>query len=107
MGFTIDEPKSNGITALGIAAYRGNLTILEMLLQAGADQKYLNQAGIGAMFLALKGDKLESVQYLLQKHVPIWHADPQYRDNSPIFFAVRRNRTQALGLFLDKYKTFD
>ena len=32
MNFLIDDPKSNGITALGIAAYRGSIEIMTLLI---------------------------------------------------------------------------
>jgi len=35
--YPLNEPKVNGITALGIAAMRGNLNVLELLHRSGAD----------------------------------------------------------------------
>ena len=92
MDFPLDEVKDNGITALGIAAYRGNVSMMERLVNAGSDPYFTNQKGIGAMYLALKGDKLESIMYLLNKNVPIHYENLEIADNSPIFYAIKLGR---------------
>lgn len=37
LGFPLDEPKSNGVTALGIAVHNDDLEIIDMLIKGGAD----------------------------------------------------------------------
>jgi hypothetical protein len=88
-GFPIDSPKDNGITPLGIASYRGNTSMMDRLVTAGADPHFLNKQGIGALYLALKGDKFDSVKYLLNKKVKIYNDDSNQLDNSPVFMAVK------------------
>ena len=75
MDFPIDEPKNNGITALGIAAYRGNVPMMQRLFNAGANPLFINKSGIGALYLSLKGNKLDSTVFLLNKGVPMWYED--------------------------------
>jgi ankyrin repeat protein len=101
MGFNLDEPKTNGITALGIAAYRSNLHMMDKLVKGGADPKFVNRSGIGALYLAVKGDQRDAVSYLLQLHVPIYYENC---DNSPVFLAVKKNRIEIIEQFCDRYE---
>ena len=55
MEYGVDRPKNNGVTAIGIAAIVNNQRIFTMLLDAGADPGYVNEKGIGALYLAIKG----------------------------------------------------
>ena len=102
MKFPIDITKDNGITALGIASYRGNTTMMERLINAGADPHFLNKQGIGCLYLALKGDKLESTQFLINKRVSVYNKEPGQVDNSPVLMAVKSSRTKALELMCDR-----
>jgi ankyrin repeat protein len=72
MGFQLDEPKTNGITALGIAAYRSNISMMDRLIKGGSDPNFVNKSGIGAMYLAVKGNQVNAVSYLLSCHVAIY-----------------------------------
>ena len=76
--------------------------MMERLINAGADPQFLNKQGIGALYLALKGDKFDSTKFLVNKRVPIYNDDPSCVDNSPVFMAVKQNRTKALELFCDR-----
>lgn len=52
--YPLDYTKNNGVTAIGIAAYRGNLKILDLLYRAGADINLISKTGAGALYLAIK-----------------------------------------------------
>ncbi len=69
--FPVDATKKNGVTAAGIAAFRGNIDMLQILSER-VDFHFTNNQGIGAMYLAVKGDKVDSVRYLLGKKVSIY-----------------------------------
>ena len=57
MKFPLDDEKKNGVTAAGIAAYKGYLHLLQFLDQAGADLlKTGKNTGIGLMYLAIKSN---------------------------------------------------
>ena len=63
--FPLDEIKSNGFTALSIASYRGYKKILEILTEGGADVNATSTLGVGPMFLAIKTQRIDIVEYLL------------------------------------------
>lgn len=46
----------DGFTALHFASFRGNITLIKMLLQAGADINAVNNYGINVMHVAAQGD---------------------------------------------------
>jgi len=52
--YPLDYTKKNGVTAVGIAAYRGNMKILDMLYRAGADINLTSKHGAGPLYLAIK-----------------------------------------------------
>jgi ankyrin repeat protein len=54
--YKLDLPKHNGVTAFGIAAYKGFTGMMQELLSAGANMNYLNANGITPMYLAIKSN---------------------------------------------------
>lgn len=55
MDYDTNVPKNNGVTALGIAALANQKKLFVSLLDAGADPHFVNEKGIGALYLAIKG----------------------------------------------------
>jgi len=53
------------------------------------------------MYLAVKGNKVDSIRFLLARRVPIYNSEPDKVDNSPIFLAIRMNNLNALEIFCD------
>lgn len=62
----INHANKEGNTPLHWAAYNGQLAIVKMLVDAGADMWVKNAAGHLAMFEAERADKNEVTQYLLE-----------------------------------------
>ena len=101
MKFDVQWPKNNGVTALGIAALAGDQRAFHMLIDGGADPKFTNRQGIGALYLAIKGKSLSIIQSLVNMHVPIYNNEPHKLDNSPVFFAVKAGNIDAMEVFVD------
>ena len=55
MGFDINVPKTNGIPALGIAAYNGDLETVKILLENKCDINFITKTGSSALNIAIKG----------------------------------------------------
>ena len=49
---------------MGIAAYRGHIQIMEILSER-SDMMFTNMQGVGPLFLAIKGNKMDAVRFLL------------------------------------------
>ena len=95
--------KSNGVTALGIAAYQGSIEMMQALVDGGCDIKHTNNQGIGPMFMAIKSNQIDSIRFLLGKQLPVWlKGQAHSRDNSPVFYAIRQRNMAALELFADR-----
>ena len=43
MNYELNQPKNNGVTALGIAALGGKLDLFTLLVDSGADPHYTNR----------------------------------------------------------------
>lgn len=71
------------------------------ILAEKSDLMFTNTAGIGPMFLAIKGNKPEAIRFLLGRRVPIHSDHPAQVENSPIFYAIRQANMTALELFCD------
>jgi ankyrin repeat protein len=52
--FPVDAMKQNGVTAMGIAAYKGNVIMMEILKEK-SNLMFTNANGIGPLYLAIKG----------------------------------------------------
>lgn len=59
--YSIDTVKNNGVTALGIAAFKGYFGIFQELYQMGANLNYIHSNGISPLCLAVKANRLEIV----------------------------------------------
>jgi len=66
MNYPLDKLKANGISALSIAAIKGNLPIIKLLIQAGADVNQIGKNGVSPLYMAMKATNLECIQYLLE-----------------------------------------
>jgi|LauGreDrversion4_2_1035121.scaffolds.fasta_scaffold268735_1 ankyrin repeat protein len=71
MKFPVNEQKKNGITALGIACFKGNAEILEILHKAGAILNSPTKKGISPLALAIKSKNFDCVKYLLDNKAEI------------------------------------
>jgi ankyrin repeat protein len=89
MKFPLDYDKNNGITALGIASLKGYRHLIQLLVEAGSEINHTSKNGIGALYLAIKGNHYDCSKYLLDKGAHIYLNDPVKADFSPIFFAIR------------------
>ena len=65
-------PKNNGVTALGIAALLADQRAFSVLMDAGADPAFTSRAGIGPLYLAIKGKSLGIIESLMKVPVPIY-----------------------------------
>jgi len=63
--YKLDITKHNGVTALGIAAFKGYLGILQELQAMGAAIDFIHTNGITPLYLAIKANHIEVVQYLV------------------------------------------
>lgn len=60
MNFKTDE---DGFSALHFASFRGNLNIIQALLDNGADMYQRNNFGINVMHVAAQGDQPVSLYF--------------------------------------------
>ena len=66
--FPIDAIKKNGVTAMGIAAYKGSVPMLQLLSEK-SDLGFSNMQGVSPIYLAIKGDKIDAIRFLISKQV--------------------------------------
>jgi ankyrin repeat protein len=79
----------NGGTAIQLAAIRGDVDVMQMLLAAGADINHRNHNGMTALMLACQEGQIKAAEFLLAHG-----ADPRYKD--------KHGRTA--GTFAKEYK---
>ena len=89
------------MTAIGIAAYRGNMKILDLLYRAGADLNLTSKTGAGPLYLAIKQDRIEVVKYLIERNAFVHLYDPSQSEYSPLYQSIRLGNFQALECICD------
>jgi ankyrin repeat protein len=73
--YPLNEPKVNGITALGISAIHGKLQIMKKLVENGADVNLTSPAGISPLYLAIKARNIDCIRYLYEKGAKSYYND--------------------------------
>jgi len=64
----INKKAENGFNALHYTAFRGNVKILEKLIENGADITIKNNNGLSVIHMAAQGDKPNVLVYFKEKH---------------------------------------
>ncbi len=64
----INRKCANGYTALHYAAFRGNLEIIKILIENGADHTAKNTRGLNILHIAAQGDQPEVLIYFKEKY---------------------------------------
>jgi palmitoyltransferase ZDHHC13/17 len=82
----IDTPSNNGFRAIHFASYRGNIEVLNLLIQNGADIHCVNNRGLNVIHMAAQGDQPGSLIFFKEKY----NLDIEIRDsllNTPLHWA--------------------
>ena len=79
-----------GDTAVHIAAQKGNLLHLEVLVGAGAEVNLLNDNALCPLYLAILNNHIDCVHVLLEAGAQAFFGgSDQEKDRSPIYLAIR------------------
>jgi len=73
-GTAIDAPTTNGLTALMLAAGRGHVRVVDVLLKAGADVNATDRDGMSVLSYAAKLGRPSVIPMLLQAGAKVSHA---------------------------------
>jgi ankyrin repeat protein len=88
MKFPLNELKNNGISAVAIAAMKGDKEILSLLCEAGADVNLQSKKGLSPLAMAIHAQSMECIVYLIEKGAKIEVHDPAGNDKTPIFLSI-------------------
>ena len=80
--------KKNGVTALGIAALKGNLKMVKALHMAGADANVKSRKGVSPLSLAIKSRNIECIKYLIDSKVTVIDRECN-QSSSPLFISIK------------------
>ena len=93
----VDEPSSNGNTALMMAAFQKNKPAVLALLEKGAQ---VNRPGWTALHYAAAAGDLDIMKLLLARHAYIDAASPT--GTTPLMLAAREGQEDAVKLLLEE-----
>lgn len=82
-----DQANSQGITALMVAARKGQLGVMQLLLSAHANVASVDEQGSTALHYAVLGNQARAAELLLQYHAPVDVKDGF--DLTPLMLATR------------------
>lgn len=102
MEFPLEAPKHNGINALGIAAYKGNLPLLQGLHDYGLDINTVTKKGITPLNLAIKSGNMPCIKYLIDNGANPIIKELQSNELQPLFQCIKHGNLEALKLIYDK-----
>lgn len=88
----------DGFTALHFASFRGNITVINLLLDYGADMYMRNNFGINVLHVAAQGDQPISLYFFKQKGLDIKSKDN--RNSTPMHWACYSKSEIALCYLL-------
>ena len=94
-----ENSQTNGYSALMLGAKAGNLQIVKILVEKGADTEIKNKNGFTALMLAASNNSLACMKVLLHGGANI-EAKCNYGITS-LMYAATSNRIEALKLLLD------
>ena len=95
----INQKNSKGYNALLYSAFRGNLEILNKLIELGADISITNASGLNALHLAAQGNYPHIIVNLIEKY----GMDVNSRDNkgnTALHWGVYKNNRQAVDYLI-------
>jgi len=97
----IDCRDSEGFTALQLAVMYGHTSVVQVLLDEGADLVSCNW-GAQALNAAAQNGHSEIIQCLLDKGVGVDAVDPNQNDYTPLLWAASHGHAGAVKLLLDR-----
>ena len=106
--FDLNRQNTDGDTATHIAAQKGNLRHLKVLVEGGAEINILNNHSLSPLYLAILNNKQDCVDFLLESGAKAFHSGSEVeKDRSPIFLAIRDQRTEILTSIFDQLDAED
>ncbi|XP_077573327.1 DNA-binding protein RFXANK isoform X1 [Stigmatopora nigra] len=99
-GGLVSKQDDQGYTPLMWAAAFGEKTVVDLLLEKGADPKIVGKAQENALTLASSGGYVDIVEALLRRGVDVDTYD--LNGGTPILYAVRGNHVKCVKVLLAK-----
>lgn len=96
VGTRVDAPNRRGETAAMLAAVHGNLDIVRLLVEKGAE---VNRVGWTPLHYAAVSGNVELLRYLLDRHAYIDAESPNR--STPLMMAARHDRIDAVHLLIE------
>ena len=95
--YDLNRQNSDGDTATHIAAQKGNLRHLSVLIEAKANVDMLNSHSLSPMYLAILNNNTECVKQLLMAGARVYYGDnDRDADRSPVFLAIRNENIEII-----------
>lgn len=64
----VNTPTEQGYTAIHYASYRGNIDIINLLIENGAEVEVVNKRGLNVLHMACQGNQPSSLVYFKEKY---------------------------------------
>ena len=100
--YDLNIQNNDGDTAVHIAAQKGNLKHLELLIDNGAEVNILNDHSLSPLYLAVLNEKKECCELLMEKKAKaFFDGNDIQKDRSPIFLAIRNQNKELLEMMFE------
>lgn len=98
-GIKLEKCDYDQRTALMLAAKKGFIPGMKILLAAGARKHSVDRVGMNALLIAVNNNQIETVLYLLDQNLPIESTD--YVGRTPLLLAAERGHTDIIRKLLN------
>ena len=100
-GLPLDQPQLKTLaTPLCIAAYRGNLECVKLLINYGADIYYESRENMTPLYFAAKKKKYDVVKYLVSLEGVVEYMEER-GENNALIYAVKHNDIELLKVLIE------
>lgn len=94
------SPSDGGLRPLHVAALKGNLQVIEILLQKGADIEGQDEDGLTPIIYSAQSRSVTVLNFFIEKKANIFHMDKQQRNI--FYWAASLGNVQMLQVLLQK-----
>lgn len=101
----VNKPTDYGFRAIHYAAYRGNIDMVNLLIDSGADVQIKTRKGLSAVHLACQGDHPQALIYFAEKFKLELNSKDKF-GSTPLHWASYVGSELCVNFLIYRYKAF-
>jgi ankyrin repeat protein len=95
----VNKSSKKSLTAIHLAAYRGNIEIIKLLIKNGANIQAKNEKGLNVLHMAAQGDQPSALLFFTEKY-DLHLEELDYLGNTPLHWACYTGSQSFVNILL-------